>query len=103
LYILARQWRRNGVLRGPVVGTLMSNYGLEQAFARDGIGFLRAQVGDRYVHRLLREHDGGLGGEASGHILCLDRATTGDALVSALAVLEALADSGQTLAQARSG
>jgi phosphoglucosamine mutase len=81
----------------------MSNYGLEQAFAGAGIGFLRAQVGDRYVHRMLVERGGRLGGEASGHILCLDRASTGDALVSALAVLEALADSGQTLAQARAG
>ncbi len=103
LYILAQQWRQAGSLKGPVVGTLMSNYGLQQAFASAGIEFLRAQVGDRYVHRMLVERGGRVGGEASGHILCLDRASTGDALVSALAVLEALADSGQTLAQARAG
>lgn len=103
LYVLARQWRRRGELEGPVVGTLMSNYGLEQAFGHDGIEFLRAQVGDRHVHRMLVERGGSLGGEASGHILCLDRASTGDGLVSALAVLEALADSDQTLAEATSG
>lgn len=90
LYVLAMDWHRSGRLVGPVVGTLMSNYGLERAFEERDIPFLRAKVGDRYVHQMLREEGGVLGGETSGHILCLDRATTGDGLVSALQVLEVL-------------
>lgn len=103
LYLLALRWQARGELFGPVVGTLMTNYGLEQAFERAGIAFMRANVGDRYVHQKLVEHGGCLGGEASGHILCLDRASTGDGMVSALAVLETLADSGCTLAEATGG
>lgn len=99
LCILAVDWHAQGRLCGPVVGTLMSNYGLEQAMARLGVPFLRANVGDRYVMQMLREHAGVLGGETSGHILCLDRATTGDAIVSALQVLEAIARSGRTLGE----
>ncbi len=98
LYILALDWHAQGRLNGPLVGTLMSNYGLEQAMASIGIPFMRTQVGDRYVMQALREHSGVLGGETSGHILCLDRVSTGDAIVSALQVLEALARSGRTLA-----
>ncbi|MFO0028867.1 MAG: phosphoglucosamine mutase [Pseudomonadota bacterium] len=79
-----------GRLRGPVVGTLMSNYGLEQSLTRRGIAFRRAAVGDRFVHQMLVGQGGVLGGEASGHVLCLDRASTGDALVCALQVLEVL-------------
>ena len=90
LYVLARDWRESGRLRGPVVGTLMTNYGLEQAFEQAGIGFLRSKVGDRHVHQQLIANDGVLGGEASGHLLCLDRASTGDGIVSALQVLEVL-------------
>ena len=101
LYVLARRWKADGALRGPVVGTLMSNYGLQQALERIEVPLVRANVGDRYVLQKLREHDGVLGGETSGHILCLDRATTGDGIVSALAVLEALG--GEDLAAARSG
>lgn len=97
VYILARAWQASGRLRGPVVGTLMTNYALERALGRHGIGFVRTQVGDRYVHKAMVEHGSVLGGEASGHILCLDRATTGDAIVSALQVLEALAFSRMTL------
>ena len=100
LYVLARAWQANGRLRGPVVGTLMTNYGLEQALERLGIPFIRANVGDRYVHQALVEGNGVLGGEASGHILCLDRATTGDAIVSALQVLQVLGDAGVSLRQA---
>jgi phosphoglucosamine mutase len=103
LYILARHLRARGELQGPVVGTLMSNYGLELALAGMSVGFVRANVGDRYVMQQLREHNGMLGGETSGHILCLDRATTGDGIVAALAVLEALAGAGQDLAGARQG
>ena len=103
LYVLALAWQSSGRLRGPVIGTLMSNYGLERAFAERGIAFLRTQVGDRHVHRALVEHQGVLGGEASGHLLCMDRAGTGDGIVSALQVLHALAASRQTLAQALVG
>lgn len=103
LYVLAKAWQANGRLRGPVVGTLMTNYGLEQALERLGIPFVRANVGDRYVHQALVEGNGVLGGEASGHILCLDRATTGDAIVSALQVLEVLGGAGVNLRQALQG
>jgi phosphoglucosamine mutase len=103
LYILAKDWQAGGRLRGPVVGTLMTNYGLEQALERLGIAFVRANVGDRYVHQALVEGNGVLGGEASGHILCLDRASTGDAIVSALQVLEVLGRNGISLRQALEG
>ena len=103
LYVLAKAWQANGRLRGPMVGTLMTNYGLEQALERLGIPFVRANVGDRYVHQALVEGNGVLGGEASGHILCLDRATTGDAIVSALQVLEVLGRGGVNLRQALQG
>lgn len=103
LYLLATDWQASGRLRGPVVGTLMSNYGFERALTAAGIGFVRAKVGDRYVHQALLEHDGILGGEASGHLLCLDRATTGDGIISALQVLEVLHRRGITLGQALAG
>ena len=100
---LACDWQATGRLRGPVVGTLMTNYGFERALAERGIGFIRAKVGDRYVHQQLLANDGVLGGEASGHILCLDRANTGDGIVSALQVLEVLQRRGISLAQALDG
>jgi len=103
LYVLARSWHAQGMLKGPVVGTLMSNYGLQLALAELGVPLIRANVGDRYVLQKLKEHGGVLGGETSGHVLCLDRATTGDGIVVALAVLEALARSGLDLAAARQG
>jgi phosphoglucosamine mutase len=103
LYVLARDWHANGRLRGPLVGTLMSNYGLERAMRELGIEFLRANVGDRYVLQLLKENGGVLGGETSGHILTLDRTTSGDAIVSALQVLDALARSGQRLDETVAG
>ena len=89
-HVLARDWQDSGRLRGPVVGTQMTNFALEQALADRGIEFIRAKVGDRFVHQALVERGGMLGGEASGHLLCLDRATTGDAIVAALQVLEVL-------------
>ncbi|MGQ0800480.1 MAG: phosphoglucosamine mutase [Pseudomarimonas sp.] len=94
LFVLALAWQRDGRLRGPVVGTLMSNYALEQALLARGLNFVRANVGDRYVHQALVAGGGILGGEASGHLLCLDKASTGDAIVSALQVLEALRRAG---------
>jgi phosphoglucosamine mutase len=103
LYVLARSWQARGLLKGPVVGTLMSNYGLQQALAGLGVELIRANVGDRFVLQKLKEHSGVLGGETSGHLLCLDRATTGDGIVAALAVLEALKFLGQDMADARQG
>ena len=103
LYVLACDWRDSGRLAGPVVGTLMTNYGLETALAGRGIPFLRANVGDRYVHQLLVAEHGVLGGETSGHLLCLDRATTGDGIVSALQVLEVLRRRGRSLHEALAG
>ena len=103
LYVLATDWLASGRLRGPVVGTLMTNYGLERAFAERGIGFIRAKVGDRYVHQQLVANDGVLGGETSGHLLCLDSASTGDGIISALQVLEVLKRRKLTLRQALAG
>ncbi|MCL1633316.1 phosphoglucosamine mutase [Luteimonas sp. SX5] len=103
LYVLANDWRDSGRLQGPVVGTLMTNYGFERALAERGIGFLRAKVGDRYVHQAMVEHGSVLGGEASGHLLCLDRASTGDGIVSALQVLEVLHRRGVSLQDALKG
>ena len=99
LYVLAKARKEQGTLRGPVVGTVMSNLGLEHALAQEGIEFRRAKVGDRYVHELMRETGAVLGGETSGHILILDCATTGDALVNALQVLAVMQRSGKSLAE----
>ncbi|MDX1496623.1 MAG: phosphoglucosamine mutase, partial [Salinisphaeraceae bacterium] len=103
LYILANAKQADGSLKGPVVGTLMSNLGLELAMQSAGIGFERANVGDRYVIEKLRETGGNLGGESSGHILCLDRTTTGDGIVSALQVLAAMTVSGKGLRELLEG
>jgi phosphoglucosamine mutase len=81
----------------------MTNYGLERALAAKGIGFLRAQVGDRYVHQQLIAHGGILGGETSGHMLCLDRSSTGDGIITALQVLEVLRRRGIGLGEALAG
>jgi len=100
IYLLAHDWRESGRLRGPVVGTLMTNYALEKSLGEGGIEFIRARVGDRFVHKALVERDGLLGGEASGHLLCLDSASTGDAIVAALQVLEVLVRQGRSLGEA---
>ena len=99
LYVIARSRHEKNALSGPVVGTVMSNLGLEHALAKQGIGFKRAKVGDRYVLELLKETGGTLGGETSGHLLCLDRTTTGDALISALQVLAIMKQTGCSLAE----
>ncbi|GAB1395208.1 phosphoglucosamine mutase [Rhodocyclaceae bacterium] len=96
LYVIARH---RASLAG-VVGTLMSNLGFEQALGRLGVGFIRAKVGDRYVLELMQEKGWTLGGENSGHIICLDRHTTGDGTVAALQVLAALRERQETLGQA---
>ena len=99
LYVVARRQQTSKGLPG-IVGTLMSNLGFEQALGRLGIGFARAKVGDRYVLELMQEKGWTLGGENSGHIICLDRHTTGDGIVAALQVLSALREHKETLAQA---
>lgn len=97
VYLLALDRHRRGELRGPVVGTLMSNFGLELALREHGIPFERTKVGDRYVLSRLREAGGTIGGETSGHVLCLDRTTTGDGIITALQVVKAVQDSGGDL------
>ena len=100
LYIIARNKLVNGQLEGGVVGTLMTNLGFEHALEARDIPFRRAAVGDRYVMSELVSQGWHLGGESSGHIICLDKTTTGDGIIAALQVLEALNSSGQTLAEA---
>ena len=96
LFVIARQRAARKTLRG-VAGTLMTNLAFEKAMARLGVAFGRARVGDRYVLELMRDKGWELGGENSGHIICLDKHTTGDGIVSALQVLHALRESGESL------
>lgn len=103
LYLLARDAQEQGELRGPVVGTVMSNLGLEQALDGMGIPFLRAAVGDRYVMSLLKAEGGQLGGETSGHIINLARTSTGDGLATALQVLAVMQRTRQPLSSLASG
>lgn len=98
LYVLAAYRQQKGTLGEGVVGTLMTNLGVENALKQRGIGFVRAKVGDRYVLEQLQAKGWLVGGEGSGHLLCLDKHTTGDGIVSALQVMQALKESGQTLA-----
>ncbi|MDW8468360.1 MAG: phosphoglucosamine mutase [Burkholderiales bacterium] len=98
LYVIARHRLRRRQRPGGVAGTLMTNLGLERAFARLRLPFARAAVGDRYVLELMREKGWSLGGEGSGHIICLDRHTTGDGIVSALQVLAAVRETREPLA-----
>jgi len=102
LYVVAshraRDRRNAGKVSG-VAGTLMTNFAFEKAMARLGISFGRAKVGDRYVLELMREKGWQLGGENSGHLICLDKHTTGDGIVSALQVLHAMRESGRSLAE----
>jgi phosphoglucosamine mutase len=103
LYIAALARHAANRLHGGVVGTLMTNLGLEQALAAHQIPFQRAQVGDRYVMNLLHQQGWELGGETSGHIICLDKSTTGDGIIAALEVLAVIRQSGKTLAELKSG
>ena len=100
LYVIAKHRQTNGKMQGGVVGTLMTNLAFEHAMRKLGIPFKRARVGDRYVMEVLQQEGWQLGGENSGHILCLDKHSTGDGIVSALQVLHALRTGKQTLAQA---
>jgi phosphoglucosamine mutase len=104
LYVIARhRMHQRRQLRSGVVGTLMTNLGMEHALARLKIPFARAKVGDRYVMEMMQQRGWVLGGENSGHIICLDQHTTGDGLVSALQVLATLRSEKTTLAKAASG
>jgi phosphoglucosamine mutase len=98
VYVIARHRIQTGQMKGGVVGTLMTNLGAEHALDRIHVPFERARVGDRYVLERLHANGWTLGGETSGHILCLDKHTTGDGIVSALQVLSALRETGETLA-----
>jgi phosphoglucosamine mutase len=103
LYIIASARQAAGTLQGGVVGTVMTNFGLEQALAERDIPFRRTAVGDRHIHRALIENGWTLGGETSGHLLALDRTSTGDGIVSALQVLEIMVRSGKQLHELRAG
>jgi len=97
LYVIAQDRKQQDTLDGGVVGTSMSNLGLEHALAKLNIDFKRANVGDRYVLEMLHQNDWKLGGESSGHIICLDKTTTGDGIISALQVLNAMVNSDKEL------
>ncbi len=99
LYIIATARQDKGLLQGGVVGTVMSNFGMELALKKRKIPFERAPVGDRHVHKALVNNGWTLGGEASGHLLCLDKTSTGDGIVSALQVLEVMVSKGKSLAE----
>jgi phosphoglucosamine mutase len=103
VYILARDRYESNALRGPVVGTVMSDLGLELALRDLGIEFQRAKVGDRHVLAMLKERGGILGGETSGHVICLDRTTTGDGLITALQVLAVMHRTGRALSELAAG
>lgn len=103
LFIIALSRQEQGMLQGVVVGTLMSNLGLEHALKANNIAFGRANVGDRYVLEMLKQTGGLLGGESSGHIICLDRTTTGDGIVSALQVLAAMIQADKSLNELKQG
>lgn len=102
LYILARDMKSQGELNGGIVGTLMTNMGLQLALEKLDIPLIRAKVGDRYVMEQLLEHGWKIGGENSGHIICLDQTTTGDGIVAALQVLKVVKRTNNTLFALRS-
>jgi phosphoglucosamine mutase len=103
VFIIARSRLNTGTLRGPVVGTLMSNLGMEHALGRLGVVLKRAAVGDRYVMEMMQEYESLLGGESSGHIICRDLTTTGDGIVSALQVMAEMRRTGKSLHELKRG
>ncbi len=103
LYVIAKDRQQRGILHGGVVGTLMSNFGLEKAIQALGVDFIRSRVGDRYVLETLREKDWKIGGEPSGHVVCLDKTTTGDGIVAALQVLAIMIKQNKSLAELTQG
>lgn len=103
IYIIACSRLHLGQLRGPVIGTLMSNLGMEHALEDLGIVLKRAAVGDRYVMEMMLQYDSLLGGESSGHIICRDRTSTGDGIVAALQVMTEMRQTGKTLGELKQG
>ncbi|MDD5037419.1 MAG: phosphoglucosamine mutase [Methylococcaceae bacterium] len=103
VYIIARSRLHAGSLKGPVVGTLMSNLGMEHALERLGVVLKRAAVGDRYVMEMMQQYDSVLGGESSGHIICRDRTSTGDGIVSALQVMAEMWKQDKSLHELKQG
>jgi len=103
IYIIAKSRLEARQMPGPVVGTLMTNLGMEHGLKRLGIDLLRANVGDRYVLEMMTDHNSVLGGENSGHIICLDKTTTGDGIIAALQVMAEMHDSGKNLHELKSG
>ena len=103
LFIICQGKHSRNELQGGVVGTLMTNFGLEIALNELGVDFIRAKVGDRYVMEQLKANNWLVGGESSGHIVCLDKTTTGDGIVSALQVLESMVLQGKSLAELKGG
>lgn len=103
LFIIARQRHVEGTMNGTVVGTVMSNLGLEQALGCMDVELKRAAVGDRYVMELMGQHGCLIGGETSGHIICLDKNTTGDGIIAALQVMAAMAKTGHSLHDLKKG
>lgn len=103
IYIIAKDRQQKGLLNGGVVGTLMSNYGLEKAVLAMGVPFVRTNVGDRYVLEALKERDWKIGGESSGHVVCRDKTTTGDGIIAALQVLAIMIKQEKTLQQLCAG
>jgi phosphoglucosamine mutase len=103
LYVLVVAYVEQQKLKSPVVGTVMTNLGLELALKDMGIDFQRANVGDRNIMAMLKKHDGILGGETSGHLICLDKTTTGDGLIVALQVLTIMKRTGRSLKELACG
>lgn len=103
IYIIAKDRLDKKLLHGGIVGTIMSNYGLEKAILNMGVGFLRAKVGDRHILESLHKNRWKLGGESSGHILCLDKTTTGDGIIAALQVLSCMVKRNKSLAELTQG
>ncbi len=102
IYIIAKSNKQAGRLQGNVIGTLMTNLGMEHALNKLDIDLIRANVGDRYVMEMLVKHKSTLGGEGSGHIICLDKSTTGDGIVAALQVLAEIQQTGKSLYELKS-
>ena len=103
VYIIANAWKAGGDLKSnKVVGTKMTNLGIQLAFAEIGVSFIEADVGDRHVMDQLIEHKAVLGGEGSGHIICLNKSTSGDGIIAALQVLEVMSKTGKTLLELKS-
>lgn len=103
LFILAKTWKAQGRLQGGVVGTVMSNFGLELAFQELGIDFVRSKVGDRYVLEEMLKRNWRLGGETSGHVICMDATGTGDGIIGALQILAVMRDQKKSLHELKAG